>query len=418
MFDIDKWTEIFDSIKKNKLRTFLTGLSISWGIFMFCVLLCAGNGLRNGVSSNFASRAVNMYNFWGRNTSVPYKGFPDNRPINIDEKDLSLVRQQPQAVNVSGSISNNLTVNYKTFNISGYFQGIHPDYSYINGVKILDAQGRLINDMDMKENRKVAVINQRMKEVLFQKDEAVGKQIFAGGLSFTVIGVFTEQSWSNEAKAYIPFSTAQMLYRGGNKNIDEIYFTVDGLKTKEENTVFEEAFRKKLSDLHIFDPKETRAIGIWNMLENYLQTQGIFNGISAFIWIIGIGTLIAGAISISNIMLITVRERTREFGIRKALGAKPSSIMGSILMESMLMTFVFGYVGMFLGVGIGEMANSILQNLPPEAEQVSHVFQNPTIEVNVALGAMLVLVVSGVLAGLYPAWKASRISPVIAMREE
>jgi putative ABC transport system permease protein len=203
-----------------------------------------------------------------------------------------------------------------------------------------------------------------------------------------------------------------------SRDIGDVYFTVEGLTTKEQNEVFEKTFRKKLSDLHIFDIEDKRAIGMWNMLDNYLETQGIFNGISAFIWIIGIGTLIAGVISISNIMLITVRERTREFGIRKAIGAKPSSIMGSILMESVMMTSVFGYVGMFLGVGIGEMANSILENLPPEAEQMSHVFQNPTIEVNVAIGAMMVLVVSGVLAGAYPAWKASRISPVIAMREE
>ena len=419
MFDLDKWTEIFDSIKKNKLRTFLTGLSISWGIFMFCLLLCAGNGLRNGVTSNFASRAVNMYNYWGRRTSIPYQGFPDRRPINLDDKDMKLVKNQlPQTVDVSGAISTDLSVSYKNFNVSGSFQGIHPEYARINGVKVLDRQGRLINDMDMKEVRKVAAINQRMKDVLFPKEEAVGKQIIAGGLSYMVIGVFTEETWGNDAKAYIPLSTSQMLYRGGSRNIDNISFTVDGLKTKDANTAFEEEFRKKLANLHIFDTKDQRAIGMWNMLENYLQTQGIFNGISAFIWVIGIGTLIAGVISISNIMLITVRERTREFGIRKAIGAKPSSIMGSILMESVLMTSVFGYIGMFLGVGIGELANSMLENLPPEQEQVSHMFQNPTIAIPVAVGAMLVLVVSGVLAGAYPAWKASRISPVVAMREE
>ena len=418
MFDIDKWTEIFDSIKKNRLRTFLTGLSISWGIFMFCVLLCAGNGLRNGVTSNFAARATNMYNYWGRSTSIPYRGFPDNRPIKLDDKDLALAREQmPHTVNVSGSISTDVSVTYQKNTISGSFQGVHPEIKQINNIKILGSHGRFINDMDMKEERKVAVINQRMNDVLFKDTEAVGKQVIAGGLSYTVIGVFKEETFGNDANAYIPFSTAQLLY-SSDRSIGSISFTVDGLKTKAENTAFEELLRKKLADLHIIDPKDQRAIGMWNMLENYLQTQGIFNGISAFIWIIGIGTLIAGVISISNIMLITVRERTREFGIRKAIGAKPSSIMGSILMESVLMTSVFGYVGMFLGVGIGELANSILQNLPPEAEKVSHVFQNPTIAVPVALGAMLVLVVSGVLAGAYPAWKASRIAPVVAMREE
>ncbi|MDR0505881.1 MAG: ABC transporter permease [Dysgonamonadaceae bacterium] len=418
MFDLDKWTEILDTIRKNKLRTFLTGLSISWGIFMFCFLLCAGNGLKNGVTSIFESQSKNMYNFWGRQTSKPYKGFPDNRPINLDENDLRLIKEQlPQTINVSGEIYASLEVSYKNFNISASFSGIEPEYSHIQGVKILDGQGRFINDMDIKEIRKVAVINKRLKDVLFQDGEAVGKQVIAGGLGYTVIGVFTENSWGDEAKAYIPFSTAMMLYNK-NRDINQIYFTVDGLETKEKNNIFEEHLREKLAALHVFDTEDKRAIGMWNMLENYLQTQGIFNGISAFIWVIGIGTLIAGIISISNIMLITVRERTREFGIRKAIGAKPSSIMGSILMESALMTFVFGYLGMFLGVGIGELVNSILLNLPPEAEQVSHIFRNPTIEVNVAIGAMLVLIVSGILAGAYPAWKASRISPVIAMREE
>jgi putative ABC transport system permease protein len=418
MFDLDKWTEIFDTIRKNKLRTFLTGLSISWGIFMFCFLLCAGNGLKNGVTSNFESRSVNSYDFWGRRTSKPYKGFPDSRPINLDENDLRLIKEQiPQIVNVSGLLYTELEISYKNYNISCSFQGIEPEYMYINGVKIVAGQGRFINDMDIKKKRKVAVINQRVKDVLFQDSVAVGKQVIAGGLGYTVIGVFEEDSWGNDAKAYIPFSTALMLYNK-NRDIGEIFFTVDGLETKEENEVFKEQLRKKLADLHVFDPEDKRSVGIWSRLENYLQTQGIFNGISAFIWIIGIGTLIAGVISISNIMLITVRERTREFGIRKAIGAKPSSIMGSILMESVLMTSVFGYIGMFLGVGIGEVVNSILLNLPPEAAEISQVFRNPTIEVNVAVGAMLVLTVSGVLAGAYPAWKASRISPVIAMREE
>ena len=418
MFDLDKWTEIFDTIRKNKLRTFLTGLSISWGIFMFCFLLCAGNGLKNGVTSNFANRSVNSYEFWGRRTSKPYKGFPDNRPVSLDENDIRLVREQiPQTVHVSGTINTTLEVSYSNYNTSCSFRGIEPEYAHINSVEILDGQGRFINAMDMKEKRKVAVINQRAKDVLFQDGAAVGKQVVAGGLGYTVIGVCTENFRGNDIKAYIPFSTAMMLY-SKNRDIDNINFTVDGLETKEENGVFKEQFIKKLAGLHVFDPEDERSIGIWSRLEDYLQTRGIFNGISAFIWIIGIGTLIAGIISIGNIMLITVRERTREFGIRKAIGAKPLSIMGSILMESVLMTSVFGYIGMFLGVGTGELIHSILLNLPPEAQEVSHVFQNPMIEVNVAVGAMLVLIVSGVLAGAYPAWKASRISPVIAMKEE
>jgi putative ABC transport system permease protein len=416
VFDLDNWAEIFSTIKKNKLRTFLTGFSISWGIFMFCILLSAGNGLKNGVMSNFGSRSVNTLQFWGRTTSMPYKGFPENRRIGLDDKDLNLVKTQvPEVVDVSGIIATSVNVSYQTFNTSCTFSGVNPDYMRINGIKIKDNQGRFINAIDMKDFRKTAVINQRVKEVLFQKENPVGKQIIAGGLRYTVVGVFEENSWGNDEKAYIPFSTAQLLYNKG-WGINDIAITLQGLETEEENEAFEERFRNKLSVLHVFDPNDTRSIGIWNQLENYLQTIGIFNGLSIFIWIIGFGTLIAGIIGVSNIMLITVRERTREFGIRKALGAKPSSILGSILVESVFITSLFGYFGMFLGIGFGELANSILENT--DASEITNVFRNPTVEIGIVIGAMCVLIVSGVLAGYFPALKAVRISPVEAMREE
>jgi len=416
MFDLDNWAEIFSTIKKNKMRTFLTGFSISWGIFMFCVLLAAGNGLRNGVMSNFGDRSVNSMQYWGRTTSIPFKGFPDNRPVRIDERDLELVREHvPEADNISGMIASTVIANYGTRNTSCTFQGIDVVYKNISGLRIKDNQGRFLNEMDIKERRKVAVINQRLKEVLFGDEDPVGKLFLAGGLGYRVIGIYEENSWRDEAQAYIPVSTAQLLFNKGFGYYN-VAFTLKGLTTKEENEAFEKRFRGQLSVLHFFDPEDTRAIGIWNQLQNYLETLGIFNGITAFIWIIGIGTLIAGIIGVSNIMLITVRERTREFGIRKALGAKPSSILGSIIMESVFITSLFGYIGMFLGVGLGELASSFLQS--PGMEQASKMFANPTIEVPVAIGAMLILVLSGVLAGYFPALKAVRISAVEAMRAE
>jgi putative ABC transport system permease protein len=346
---------------------------------------------------------------------MPYKGFPENRNISLDERDLALVKNRvPEAVDISGIVETNLSLSYKTFSTSCEFVGVNPNYVRINGIKIKDNQGRFINDIDMKDARKVAVINQRVKEVLFQEDNPVGKQIVAGGLGYTVIGVFEEDSWGNEGKAYIPFSTAQLLYNKG-WGVNNITFTLQGLETQEENEAFEERLREKLSVLHVFDPEDTRSIGIWNQLENYLQSVGIFNGLSIFIWIIGLGTLIAGIVSVSNIMLITVRERTREFGIRKALGAKPASILGNILIESVFITSLFGYLGMFLGVGLGELVNSVLENA--DASEMARVFRNPTVETGVALGAMCILIVSGVLAGYFPALKAVKISPVEAMRE-
>jgi putative ABC transport system permease protein len=283
----------------------------------------------------------------------------------------------------------------------------------LNGIRIKDEQGRFINAIDMKEFRKVAVINERLKEVLFKEENPVGKLFIAGGLSYHVVGVFEEKSWGEQEKAYIPLSTAQLLYNH-NHGYHSISFTLQGLETEEQNEAFEETFRSKLAAVHSFSPEDKRAVGIWNQLQNYLQFLGIFNGISAFIWIIGIGTLIAGITGVSNIMLITVRERTKEIGIRKALGAKPSSILGSIVLESVFITSLFGYIGMFLGVGIGELANSIMQS--PGMEEASQMFQNPTIDVGIALGAMAVLIVSGLLAGYFPALKAVKISPVEAMR--
>ena len=417
IFDTDNWAEIFSVINKNKLRTFLTGFSISWGIFMFCILLASGNGLKNGVTSNFSGQTMNSVELWGRSTSKPYKGFPEQRRINFTPNDLDLIKNQiPETEYISGTCYNNVSVNYNTYSTSCMFVGVSPDYLKINGLKIKKDGGRFISEADMKDTRKVAVINTRLQKVLFQDENPIGKIFMAGGLGYTVIGIFeTDFNERNEAMAYIPFNTALLLYND-NWNIGNISFSVKGLNTLEKNEAFQKRLREKLADLHVFDPEDERAIGMWAMVEGYLRTMGVFNGISIFIWIIGSGTLIAGVISISNIMLITVRERTREFGIRKALGAKPSSILGSILMESALITSLFGYLGMFLGVGLGEIINSALENM--EASEMSFVFKNPTVEVGVALGAMCILIISGVIAGYYPAMKAVKISAVEAMREK
>jgi putative ABC transport system permease protein len=414
VFDIENWTEIFSTIKKNKLRTFLTGFSVSWGIFMFCILLSAGNGLRNGMLSNFEGRAVNRIIFWGDRTSIPYRGFPNNRTISLDDRDVDLIRLQiPEAEKITPRIYNSALASYGTLSVEYQFTGVNPEFKHINHIKILDNQGRFLNDIDMKEFRKVAVINEQMRTSLFKGENPVGKMFIANGLSYTVIGVYDEESWGGQSEAYIPYTTAQILYQRG-WGFNDISLTLNGLKTKEDNTAFEKRFRAKLAGLHIFDPKDNRAVGMWNALQNYLQFIGMFNGISAFIWIIGIGTLIAGIIGVSNIMLITVRERTREIGIRKALGAQPSSILGGILLESIFITAVFGYIGMFLGVGLGELVNAVLQS----SSGTPFIFQNPTIEVRVAIGAMIVLIVSGLIAGYFPAWKAVKIPPVEAMRVE
>jgi putative ABC transport system permease protein len=332
----------------------------------------------------------------------------------LDQNDLDLIKNQiPEMEHISGMIWTNVSANYNTYNTNCQFVGVNSDYLKIGQMRI--RSGRFISEADMRETRKVAFKNTRLQKVLFQDNNPIGKQFLAGGLGYTVIGVYETDEERDEAMAYAPFSTVQMLYNGG-WGVHNISFTANGLNTLEKNEEFQKRLRGKLAGLHVFDPEDERAIGMWAIAEAYLRTMGIFNGISAFIWIIGSGTLIAGIVSISNIMLITVRERTREFGIRKALGAKPSSILGSILMESTLITSVFGYFGMFFGIGLGELINSALENA--EASQMSRVFNNPTVDVGVAVVAMCILIIAGVIAGYYPALKAVKISAVEAMREK
>ncbi|GHT76540.1 ABC transporter permease [Bacteroidia bacterium] len=416
MFDLDNWNEIFSTIRKNKLRTFLTGFAISWGIFMFCILLAAGNGLRNGMLSNFEGSSVNSLQYRGWYSSKPYQGLPNKRTIDLDERDMEMIGsgQVPEAGIYSPLIRNHLQASFGIKHTECEISGVLPQYQDINKIKI--TEGHFINSMDIQQKRKVAVINDRLNEVLFDRQNPIGKIFYLNKIGYTVIGVSKEQNnWGNSASAYIPFSTAHLLYN--RTNVERIVFTLNGLETKAANDTFEVKFREKVAALHHFDPKDDRALSVWNRLQWYLQSIGIFNGISLFIWIIGIGTLIAGIIGISNIMLITVRERTREIGIRKALGAKPASILGSILMESMVITSIFGYIGMFLGVGFGELANAILSS-PTIPEETKNVIQNPTISVPIAIGAMVVLIISGLIAGYFPARKAVHISPVEAMRAE
>jgi putative ABC transport system permease protein len=416
VFDSEIWAEIFSTIRKNKMRTFLTGFSISWGIFMFCILLSAGTGLRNGMLSNFEGRSVNRVNFWGNWTSIPYLGFPKNRSISLDERDVQLIRSQvPEAGLVVPEISHSVSASYGTLNTNLRLLGTNPGFQQLNNIKIIDNQGRFLNDVDMKEFRKVAVINKQMRTSLFRDENPIGKMFLADGLGYLVVGVYDEESMWSESQALIPLTTAQMLYRRG-WGFDEINMALTGLETETANQDFDKQFRAQLAKFHTFDPEDNRAVGIWNVLRNYLQFVGLMNGISAFVWIIGIGTLLAGIIGVSNIMLITVRERTREIGIRKAIGARPSSILSTILLESIFITSVFGYIGMFLGVGLGELVNVILQTSIPE--NVAHVFKNPTIDVPVAVGAMIILIASGLVAGYFPAWRAVKISPVEAMRAE
>ncbi len=425
MFEFDALREIWSTMKKNKLRTFLTGFSVSWGIFMLIVLLGAGNGLRNGIMYNFRNFSQNMVEVWTRYTTKPYKGMQANRQIEFKQEDFdALTREHPEIVLRSATVSHSDTLAFGEEYLTGSMNGVYPDHAMISYVNVNAGNGRFINDLDIREKRKVIVLSPRMAEVLFRDQPPLGQYIRAGHRMFQVVGVYNDDDKSNNAPAYIPFSTAQAIFNRGF-GFGSMTFTVKGIVTEEENDAFAQRFRERMARRHQFDPTDKSAIGLYNSANEFRMFNGMMNGIALFIWIIGIGTLMAGIVGVSNIMLITVRERTREFGIRKALGAKPHSILGLIIFESILVTAIFGYVGMLLGIGLTELISygmSMSQAGTPQGggnpgENMS-IFRDPTVSLSISMMATGVLVIAGVLAGYFPARKATKISAIDAMRAE
>lgn len=425
MFDFDNFREIWSTIKKNKLRTFLTGFSVSWGIFMLIVLLGAGNGLRNGVMHNFRNMSMNQVSVWARYTTKPWKGMQSNRAIEFKERDLEVIKAvHPEIDLCSATVSHSDTLYVGEEYITGTLDGVFPDHARINYVNVNAGNGRFINNLDMAEQRKVIVLSPRMAEVLFRDTTAIGNYVKAGNIMLQVIGIYNDDDKSNNAPAYVPFSTAQALYNKGY-GLGSFSFTINGVNTEEESEAFEERFRTTLARLHQFDPTDKNAIGMWNTGNNFRMMNNVMNGIAFFIWIVGIGTLMAGLVGVSNIMLITVRERTREIGIRKAIGAKPSSILKLIITEAILVTAAFGYLGMITGIGLTEAINYGMEMASvgqptsggnPGEEMTT--FRNPTVSLGISLGATALIIVAGVLAGYFPARKAVSINAIEAMRAE
>ncbi|MDD4405124.1 MAG: ABC transporter permease [Parabacteroides sp.] len=421
MFDFDNFREIFGTIKKNKLRTFLTGFSVSWGIFMLIVLLGAGNGLRNGVMYNFRNMAMNKVEVWPRFTTLPYKGMQTNRPITFKEEDYVAISREHSEIDLkSATINHNDTLFYGREYNNCQLNGIFPAYSGINFVEMQAGKGRFINDLDIQQKRKVVVISPRMEEVLFRKESALGKYVRAGSVMYQVVGVYKDDNKSNDAPCYIPFSTGQSLYSSGY-GLNQLSFTITGVNTEDENTSFEDRFRQRMGRRHQFDPADKSAIGMWNTANEFRMFNSMMNGILAFVWIVGIGTLIAGIVGVSNIMLISVRERTKEFGIRKAVGATPLSILKLVIFESIIITAIFGYIGMILGIGLTELINYGMQasGMGEAAGQDDiSMFRDPTVSLTISLVSTGILILAGVLAGYFPAQKAVKITAIEAMRAE
>lgn len=418
----DLFIEIWESVRRNILRTCLTGFAVAWGIFMLIVLLGAGNGLMNALLGSSERISVNSMMIGGGYTSKAYGGLQSGRPIELEAKDADLImRAFPEIVeNITATIQLSQEAVYQDNNISVQLQACYPEYMANEGLKL--QYGRFINRKDLEEQRKVVVITDAMAEIFTGSESRVpsmlGKMIKCGGINFKVIGILKSDMSSSTRDIFAPFTSVRTMFNKG-KYVDEITFTFHGLETEEENEIFEQRLRALINTSHKAAPDDNRAIWIWNRFTQSLQMAKGTDIVSTALWIIGLLTLLSGIVGVSNIMLITVKERTREFGIRKAIGASPWNITRLILAESITITAFFGYIGMFFGLVVCEILDVTLgqSSLSVLGQEIS-VFVNPTVGVDTALEATLVLIISGAIAGLFPAMNAAKVRPIEALRAE
>jgi putative ABC transport system permease protein len=421
MFDRDRWYEIYSTLRSNKLRTFMTAFGVFWGILMLIIMMGSGNGLRNSVFDGFQDFATNSSFMWTRQTTVPYKGLPRGRNWLFNNADMKALREgvpemgylAPRLQPWSGNGENNVVRGIKTANYDIF--GDYPDYFRIDPVTML--LGREINDLDIIENRKVAVIGKQVRNELFNANEnPIGQYIRIRGVYFQVVGVFDPRNKNisfggdKEKTIFIPFTSLQIAYNMG----DQVHFIAFTAKNKIPVSIVEKKVIALLSERNKVAPEDEQAFGHFNLEEQFKQMTGLFTGINVLIWIVGIGTLFAGVVGVSNIMLIVVKERTKEIGIQRSIGATPWKIIGQILMESVSLTAMSGMIGLVIGVGILELINYQMVHSGGESEM----FKNPSVDFSIAMTALIVLIFSGLFAGFIPARKAVSIKPVEALRAE
>lgn len=416
---IDLFQEIYATIKRNKLRTFLTGFAVAWGIFILIVLLGAGNGLMNAQNEQMSSLAMNSIKVGAGWTSKAHDGLKQGRRIQLDNKDLAISQNMTKHVENAGAILSQSSVNisYGKEYVNETLTGVYP--SYLDTERPTLQSGRFINQLDIEQHRKVVVINERSVKTLFKHGVApLGEMLNMGGIMFQVVGIYKDKGNQSGQPAFIPFSTLQLVFNKGDK-LGNILFTIKDLNTKEENEAFEADYRAAIGAHQRFDKTDDGAIWMWNRFTQMLQMNEGSGYMRTAIWIIGLFTLLSGIVGVSNIMLITVKERTREFGIRKALGARPISILKLVIVESVVITAFFGYVGMLAGVGATEYMNIIAgrQVVDIGVEQAT-MFLNPTVDLGVAIKATMTLIIAGTLAGFFPALKAVRTRPIEALRAD
>ena len=419
--------EIWQTARRNKLRTSLTGFAVAWGIFMLIVLLGAGNGLINAnlkQSDRFLSSSMVVFGGW---TSKPYQGLKEGRDIRLHESDMEITAKEfsKNVDEVGAQYNTSATISLGQQYISTSISGVYPNHTKINKVEML--HGRFINEIDVKESRKVLVVgNKQAKELLnaqstmhdAQLASLIGQFVNVGTLAFKVVGIYKEQE-NGRSDAFSSYTAIKRIFGANTDDAGRIEFTFHGLPTEKANEDFERDYRHRLNAEHQAHPEDEDAVWLWNRFTQNLQMEQGIGIIRTALWIVGLFTLLSGIVGVSNIMLITVKERTHEFGIRKAIGAKPWSILRLIIVESVIITTIFGYIGMLLGIFANEYMDATIGHETIDTGLFkATMFLDPTVGLDVCIEATMVMIIAGTIAGLIPAFKASRIRPIEALRAE
>lgn len=406
---IDLINEILATIRHNKLRTALTGFAVSWGIFMLLILLSLTQGLVNNMNTWFASRDNEVISIRGGYAQKAFQGLKENRRIKLKDTDMEVIRSQNggTVAEVSAELSNSsaLISSPKDYVDVGYV-GVYPSIVAEQGLKI--AKGRGINHNDLAQQRRVVFLAQESATILFGEKDPVGQRVKIGDLSFTVIGTY-DSEWNTNA--YIPYTTAKAL-SGNSGDVDRLQVKIKNINTADKSDEAEQAYRATLGRLHTFAADDDGALWIWNRFSDYMRQNTAQSAVLTAMWIIGLLTMLSGIVGVSNIMFVSVRERTHEIGVRRAIGAKPRSILRQIILESVAITTLFGYIGVVMGVLVTEAVNHYLKDMPDA------VLKDPTVDLGLAAQVTVVLIIAGALAGLFPAIKSLKIKPVEALRDE
>jgi putative ABC transport system permease protein len=408
MFDTDKWQEIFGTIQKNKLRTILTAFSVAWGIFILIILLAAGQGLRNGAQSQFGNDAANSIWIDGGQTSMAYEGYKPGRTIQLTNTDFLHVKNMDGVDNASAVYRGweSKVLSYKNEHAAFTVRSCAPDHNQLERAKMIN--GRFINEIDFNEFRKVCVIGLPVKDALFGKEDPLNKFIDVAGAKYKVVGTFDDPGRGDNDRIYIPLYTSQRINNG--KDHVNVIWASTGTVSVAQTELMATAIRNRLAKKYHFDPKDLSAVGVYNNNVEYKRIMSMLTGIKIFVYIIGLLTLIAGIVGVSNIMMIVVKERNKEIGVRKALGATPFSIISLIMQESIFITFIAGYFGLIAGIGVIELAK--IFGLEGDF------FKNPEVNLSIALSSLGIIILAGALAGFFPALKAARVEPITALRED